>query len=74
VSEGGPFGVRESRPGPPAPPPPAPAPPPRRSTVTWIVGVAVVFAIAYITLNTLRPAGTPREPGASVRRDRKSVV
>jgi hypothetical protein len=29
-------------------------PPARRSTVTWIVGVVVVFAIAYITLNTLR--------------------
>ena len=74
MSEGGPFGVRESRPGPPAPPPPAPAPPPRRSTVTWIVGVAVVFAIAYITLNTLRteapgsrgvPAGRPLPPFAA---------
>jgi hypothetical protein len=57
VSDGGPFGLRD-RPdrGPqrPAPAPPPPLPPARRSTVTWIVGVVVVFAIAYITLNTLR--------------------
>jgi hypothetical protein len=77
VSEGGPFGVRErpedgpQRPGP-APPPPLP--PARRSTVTWIVGVVVVFAIAYITLNTLRteapgsrgvPAGSQLPPFAA---------
>ena len=29
-------------------------PPARRSTVTWILGVVVVFVLAYITLNTLR--------------------
>jgi hypothetical protein len=39
------------------PPPPPPAPPPGRSTVTWIVGVAVVIALAYITLNTIRTQG-----------------
>jgi hypothetical protein len=73
----GPFGVRE-RPDeePPAPSPkaPEPLPPARRSTVTWIVGVVVVFAIAYITLNTLRteapgsrgvPAGSQLPPFAA---------
>jgi AhpC/TSA family len=52
----GPFGLRERPEGEPSPPPraPKPLPPARRSTVTWIVGVVVVFAIAYITLNTLR--------------------
>jgi hypothetical protein len=54
----GPFGVRDrpeggpERPGTPQPPPPLP--PARRSTVTWIVGIVVVFALAYITLNTIR--------------------
>jgi hypothetical protein len=72
----GPFGVRERPEGEPAPPPraPAPLPPARRSTVTWIIGVVVVFAIAYITLNTLRtdapgsrgvPAGKPLPPFAA---------
>jgi len=70
VSEPGPFGVRdrgEEPPGSrPAPRPPEPQPPPRRSTVTWIVGVAVVLAIAYITLNTLRtdaPGSRGVDPG-----------
>jgi hypothetical protein len=73
VSEPGPFGVRDRGEQPearggrgPAPPPPAPAPPPRRSTVTWIVGVAVVLAIAYITLNTIRtdaPGSRGLDPG-----------
>jgi hypothetical protein len=58
MSGSGPFGLREPGAEPPprreAPKPPPPQPPARRSTVTWIVGVAVVFAIAYITLNTLR--------------------
>jgi len=58
VSERGPFGVRERSGDEPSPagvpPPPPPAPPAGRSTVTWIVGVAVVFALAYITLNTVR--------------------
>jgi hypothetical protein len=69
VSEPGPFGVRDRgedpAPGPVAPPPP-PAPPARRSTVTWIVGVAVVLAIAYITLNTIRtdaPGSRGLDPG-----------
>ena len=78
MSGRGPFGVRE-RPGgePPkfdpslAPPPPPPA---GRSTVTWIVGVAVVLAIGYITLNTVRTdapgsrgvgAGDPLPPFAA---------
>jgi AhpC/TSA family len=74
-----PFGVRDRgkdppRPAPPAPPPPEPRPPAGRSTVTWIVGVAVVFAFAYITLNTLRTeapgsrgvaAGKPLPPFAA---------
>jgi hypothetical protein len=53
----GPFGLRERPEGDPHQPPPkapAPRPPARRSTVTWIIGVVVVFVIAYITLNTLR--------------------
>jgi hypothetical protein len=55
VSEG-PFGVRDRPEGerPAAPKAPEPQPPARRSTITWIIGVAVVFGIAYITLNTLR--------------------
>jgi hypothetical protein len=49
-------------------------PPTGRSTVTWIVGIVVVFAIAYITLNTLRtdapgsrgvPAGSQLPPFAA---------
>ena len=66
----GPFGVRERGDEPPArpaaPQPPPPQPPPRRSTVTWIVGVAVVLAIAYITLNTIRtdaPGSRGLDPG-----------
>jgi AhpC/TSA family len=73
----GPFGVRErpeGEPPRPAPKAPEPLPPARRSTVTWIVGVVVVFAIAYITLNTLRteapgsrgvPAGSRLPPFAA---------
>ncbi len=48
------------------PQPPPPAPPARRSTVTWIVGVAVVLAFAYITLNTIRtdaPGSRGLDPG-----------
>ena len=74
MSEPGPFGVRDRGEDPapdgvparPEPPPPPPAPPPRRSTVTWIVGVAVVLAIAYITLNTIRtdaPGSRGLDPG-----------
>jgi hypothetical protein len=72
VSEPGPFGVRDRGEDPapagrgPHPEPPPPAPPPRRSTVTWIVGVAVVLAIAYITLNTIRtdaPGSRGLDPG-----------
>jgi hypothetical protein len=65
----GPFGVRDrgdGEPPPQAPRPPDPQPPPRRSTVTWIVGVAVVLAFAYITLNTLRtdaPGSRGLDPG-----------
>ncbi len=64
-----PFGVRERGQEPPprtAPKPPHPQPPARRSTVTWIVGVVVVFAIAYITLNTIRtdaPGSRGVDPG-----------
>jgi hypothetical protein len=77
VSERGPFGVRERREEPAAGPsvqPPPPTPPARRSTVTWIVGVAVVIAFAYITLNTIRTqapgsrgvaAGKPLPPFAA---------
>ena len=70
MSEPGPFGVRDRgedpppRPAPPEPPPPAP--PAQRSTVTWIVGVAVLIAIAYITLNTIRtdaPGSRGLDPG-----------
>jgi hypothetical protein len=74
VSEPGPFGVRERGE---EPPPrgggrggrdhiPPPQPPARRSTVTWIVGVAVVLAFAYITLNTIRtdaPGSRGLDPG-----------
>ena len=69
MSGPGPFGVRERGEEPPrhdAPKPPPAQPPPRRSTVTWIVGVVVVFAIAYITLNTLRtdaPGSRGLDPG-----------
>ena len=70
MSEPGPFGVRDRGEDPPprlAPPePPPPAPPPQRSTVTWIVGVAVLIAIAYITLNTIRtdaPGSRGLDPG-----------
>jgi hypothetical protein len=77
VSDRGPFGVRErpeGEPRPRAPKPPEPVPPAGRSTVTWIVGVAVVIALAYITLNTLRTdapgsrgieAGEPLPPFAA---------
>jgi len=70
VSGHGPFNVRERGADPPAPPKggraPHPQPPARRSTVTWIVGVVVVFAIAYITLNTIRteaPGSRGLDPG-----------
>jgi hypothetical protein len=72
VSEPGPFGLRDRGEEPggwaphPIPRPPEPQPPPRRSTVTWIVGVVVVFAIAYITLNTIRtdaPGSRGLDPG-----------
>ncbi len=72
MSEPGPFGVRDRggdpppRPGGRGPDPPPPAPPARRSTVTWIVGVAVVIAIGYITLNTIRtdaPGSRGLDPG-----------
>jgi hypothetical protein len=67
AGDSGPFGVRErgEEPAPRLPPPP-PQPPSRRSTVTWIVGVAVVLAIAYITLNTIRtdaPGSRGLNPG-----------
>jgi hypothetical protein len=63
VSEG-PFG-RRSEPVDESPPPaeaplPAPAPPapPRGiSSITWILGVLVVLALAYITLNSVRTEG-----------------
>jgi hypothetical protein len=80
VTGSGPFGVRD-RPGdddppprPPAPVPPPPAAPAGRSTAAWIVGVAVLLALTYITLNTLRtdapgsrgvPAGDPLPPFAA---------
>jgi hypothetical protein len=70
VSEHRPFGVRERGEEPPqraaAPKPPEPQPPAGRSTVTWIVGVVVVLAIAYITLNTIRteaPGSRGLDPG-----------
>ena len=56
MSERGPFGARD-RPGgdpPEASSPPRPPAPARRSRVSWIGGVAVVLALAYITLNTVR--------------------
>ena len=65
----GPFGIRERGEEPvprEAPEPPPPPPPARRSTVTWIVGVAAVLAIAYITLNTVRtdaPGSRGLDPG-----------
>jgi hypothetical protein len=64
LSERGPFGVRDRGDGaPPAAPgpPPPPARPHGRSRTTWIVGVAVLIAFAYITLNSLRTEG----PGSS---------
>jgi AhpC/TSA family len=58
VNEPGPFGVRDGeaprREPVAAPPPPPPA---HRSAVTWIVGVAVVAALSYIALNSLRTEG-----------------
>lgn len=60
----GPFG-RRSEPvepvgpsdEPPAPRPAPPAPPRAISSVTWIVGVLVVLALAYITINSVRTEG-----------------
>ena len=72
MSGSGPFGIRDRGEEPPpreggrGPHPPPAQPPPRRSTVTWIVGVAVVLAIAYITLNTIRteaPGSRGLDPG-----------
>jgi AhpC/TSA family protein len=79
VSGSGPFGVRDRPDGEPPPRPPAPVPPPParpagRSTVAWILGIAVIVALTYITLNTLRtdapgsrgvPAGDPLPPFAA---------
>ena len=62
----GPFG-RRSEPVEPAHDAPHPAPeqqpepPPRTSSITWIVGVAVVLALGYITFNTLRTEGPGSE-------------
>ncbi len=60
----GPFGRRSGPidespppPGPPLPSPAPPAPPRGISTITWILGVLVVLALAYITLNSLRTEG-----------------
>ena len=54
----GPFGRRSEPvsepPRQPVPAPPPPAPPRGISSVTWILGVALVLGLAYITLNTLR--------------------
>jgi hypothetical protein len=63
----GPFGVdgaadadapspRERPPAPPAAAPP-PARPRMTSTATWLLGIVVVAALAWITLNTLRTNG-----------------
>lgn len=62
----GPFGrrsepVEPSEPPAPEPSPQAPAPPVRTSSITWIVGVAVVLALGYITFNTLRTEGPGSE-------------
>ena len=79
MSGSGPFGVRDRPEGEPPPRPPARVPPPPaapagRSTITWIVGIAVVLALTYITLNTLRteapgsrgvPAGSRLPPFAA---------
>ncbi len=55
-------------------PPPRPEPPRGISGVTWLVGVAAVLGLAYITLNTARtdapgargvPAGRPLPPFAA---------
>lgn len=74
MSGSGPFGLRERpddepRRPPPSPPPGGrdPNPPAGRSTVAWIVGIAVVLALAYITLNTLRtdaPGSRGVQPGS----------
>lgn len=62
----GPFGRREpAAPAPepdPDPEPRQPAPPPKppagiASNTTWIVGVAVVLLLSYITVNTIRTSG-----------------
>jgi hypothetical protein len=73
VSEPGPFRVREDGEPPrrpePQPEPPPPPPPAGRSTATWIVGIAVVIALAYITLNTARtesPGSRGLEPGTEM--------
>jgi hypothetical protein len=70
LSEPGPFGVHdrpeETRPARRPPPAPPPARPGGRSRYGWVVGVAIVLALAYITLNTLRtegPGSTGLAPG-----------
>jgi hypothetical protein len=58
----GPFGRRSGGEPPVAPEPASsPAPPPRTSSITWIVGVAVVLALGYITFNSLRTQGPGSE-------------
>ena len=69
MSEPRPFEVRDRGEAPPPPAPPPPAPPAGRSTATWIVGVVVLLAIAYITLNTLRteaPGSRGVAPGSQL--------
>ena len=60
----GPFGRRSEpvepsapRPEPASPSPAPPAPPRSISSVTWIVGVLVILAMGWITLNSLRTQG-----------------
>ena len=61
----GPFGRRSEPVEPssqvPGPGPAPPAPPRAASSFTWIVGVVVVLALGYITLNTVRTEGPGSE-------------
>lgn len=68
-----PSGEEEAAP-PAGPRPEPPRPPGRVSSVAWIVGIAVVLALAYITINTIRTdapgsrgidAGEPLPPFAA---------